>query len=249
MCIPSIRLTLSFSDVSQVEQTKCSLFLRTGAVGMGAIALLIGVLILCNIPGLSTLGTTGGGLFSGVGALMFLTGIFLRCIKESDQPGSEYSTQIPYMGSQGDSQRASSDVIIDFAKITPKNYEQYLDVSQEFDWGKQGNFIFTKEVHDEDFSSSYGPYKYKKGDACLIGRIAHVDGGCYGNGGLEICNGEFVHYPQMSAPSEHFSNLKDFFDYMFRGNFYQGECTRDMEFFALKTIDGKEVRYYNPYKK
>jgi len=247
------------------------------AIGMGAIALSVGILILCGIPGLSSLGTIGGSLFSTVGTLIVLAGICLQCVTKSDQQGSERPTQEHNPGPRVDSQRKGYGVIadearnvskgqtastpdqikgqnnigsIDFSKITPANYEQYLDVSNTLDWktGKKGDFVFTKGVHDKDNIGTIPPYKCKKGDPYLNGEIRYEDKGQYSGGDLEICNGEFIHYPQMSAPAERFSNLKDFFDYMFRGEFYQGECTSRMEFFTLKTIDGKEVRYNNPYK-
>lgn len=94
MCIYPIRLTCPFCDASEEKQTKCSLIIRTMAAGIGAIALLMGVLILCDIPGLSTLGTTEGSLFSALGVLVLLTSAFLKCSKECDWQGSEHFTLI-----------------------------------------------------------------------------------------------------------------------------------------------------------
>src|SRR5262245_60925478 len=95
MSIPSIRLVPSFFNTNQEEKTKCSLISRTMAVGIGAIALLIGVLILCGIPGLSTLGTLGGSLFTAGGASVALIGACLRCIKESEPRDPEHFTHVP----------------------------------------------------------------------------------------------------------------------------------------------------------
>lgn len=276
MCIQSIRLTAPFCNASQEKQTKCSLCARTITVGLGAIALLIGVLILCSIPGLSSLGTIGGSLFSAIGGLTVLAGVCLWCPEKTDQHDSgslrQMLQQEPPAHFQREKQGAIADEVrngpqgevswdliegqnkvgpLDFAKVTPANYQQYLDVSQTLDWeaGKKGDLVFTQRSHKEDFECSWNPRKYKKGDVRLDGCIQHVDRGCYGGAGLEIRNGEFVHYPQMAAPAVHFSNLKIFFDYLFQGDFYQGDCTKDMEFFSLKTVDGKEVRYYRSDKK
>lgn len=138
---------------------------------------------------------------------------------------------------------------IDFAKITPENYEKYLDVNQAFDFdsAKEGDFVFTKGMYKEDFSSEWLVHKWKQGETHLSGCIAPEKKSCFSGGSLDIRNGEFIHYPQMNKAPTHFSNLKDFFDYMFQGKFYQGELTRNMKFFTLRTVDGKEVRYNNPY--
>lgn len=234
MCIQPIKLTLPFCDPSQEKQTTCSLVSRTMAVVIGAIALLIGILVLSGIPipGLSTLGATVGGLFSAAGTLILLVGGCLRCIQESDQ------------------HRERS---IDFAKITPANYEEYIEVHQPYDSiaAKKGDFVFTKGTHEENYASPphwNDPYHSKKGEDYLSGIIQYTDGGTFSAAGLEIQDGQFVHYPQKMAPAVRFTNLKDFFNYMFRGGFYQGECTKDMEYFTLLTVDGEEVRYNNPYK-
>lgn len=262
MCIQSIRLINPFCDASQEKQTKCSLILRTMAVGLGVIALLIGVLILCGIPSLSTLGTTGGSLFSILGALMLLTSVFLRCIEESDQQDSEHSKLISHKRSQDDSQRVNNDSVvdlqggsettcstldqgnsrnktdtIDFAKINPANYKQYLDLSGRLNHrtDEEGDFFFIEN----------------KGG--LAGEVASRSHGMLGSLGckdLKIKDGKFHHHENGTLETMRtFSNLKDFFDYLFRGDFFHGDGTSSLKFLTLRTVEGIKVRYYNPYKK
>lgn len=63
---------------SQQKQTRRSLIMRVIAAATAAIAVLMGVLILCKIPMLASLGTTAGWSLSAAGALILLATLCLR---------------------------------------------------------------------------------------------------------------------------------------------------------------------------
>lgn len=92
MCIQQIRLTVPFCNTTQEEQTLPSLIVRIMAVGLGSITLIIGILVLCDIPGLSSLGTMGGGSCIAGGGVVLVVGACVLYVKESDQEGSEQSS-------------------------------------------------------------------------------------------------------------------------------------------------------------
>ena len=83
MEIQSIRCALPCCTRAEEEQTKCSLNTRITVVGLGGIALLVGILALSGISGLSALGTMGGAALTAIGGLMLMAGLCLRCVKGS----------------------------------------------------------------------------------------------------------------------------------------------------------------------
>jgi len=74
---------LPFCYTIQGEQTKLSIGFRVTATALGTIAVLIGTLILCDIPTLSLLGTTSGWIALSVGLALILTAVALRYVKKA----------------------------------------------------------------------------------------------------------------------------------------------------------------------
>ncbi len=223
MCIQSIKLSRSFCNSKQERQTDCSVVSRTIACGLGAISLLIGVLILSGVLHLPSGGFLAGGLCVATGASTLLAGGCLQIIKEKE-------------------------AVFDFSTITPATYAKHLKM-QKFDSynAKLGDFLFTKKTYSSRFGQPASEYL----DITIINQEPKRPGGMYGylSGlSLKIHEEQFVYDPHWDKPAVHFSNLQAFFDYLFKGAFYQGECISGMEFFTLKTVDGKEVRYNNPSK-
>jgi hypothetical protein len=99
MAIPSIRLALPCCAHSGEEQTQGSLIFRITAVGLGGIALLIGILALSGIHGINALGTVGGTALTITGSLVLLAGLCLRCIKgdgiEATAPRGTQDSHVP----------------------------------------------------------------------------------------------------------------------------------------------------------
>src|SRR5262245_34276458 len=88
MGVQSIRCTLPFFARAEVKQTKCSRITRITAVGLGGIALLVGILVLSGIPGLQALGTTCGWSLFAIGIVFLLVGI---CLKRTASDGHSNS--------------------------------------------------------------------------------------------------------------------------------------------------------------
>lgn len=232
MCIQSLSFSPPFCDRSKAEQTKSCLITKIALAALGAMALLIGALVLFGIPGLAELGSTGGGMLCGGGFVLLLLGICLK-YKQRMQPEANSSASV---NQNFESQLQS----IDFSKITPENYAQYLILDEGFDFetGRVGDFLFCHPESD--------------GRICLSSQVAVLSNGqltVFGGWTLIIENGQFLYNENGTQTTVRtFSNLKDYFDYLFRGEFDQGEITRNLEYFTLKTLDGKEVKYHNPYK-
>lgn len=94
MGIESIHWGLPFcGDVE--EQTECSLITRTAFVGMGGIALLVGIFALSGIPGLNALGTSEGIILSSLGGLTLLIALCIRCVKRNIEKGEEQNAIAP----------------------------------------------------------------------------------------------------------------------------------------------------------
>lgn len=228
MPIPLIRLTLPCCSSSQEEQTKCSLITRATVVGIGTITLLIGILTLSGVSGLSHLGSAAGWSFLPIGILIFLAGICLRSIKENNIEVKEK----PF----------------DFAIITPKNYENYLAlVGQHSLQVKRspGHFLFKKEMYEEDFNDSSIKENHTKGGIYLSGWLfLGKSEGVHTGIDLEIRDDQFMYFPDNNGEPVTFSNLKEFFNYLFQVH----GVTKNLKFFILTMADGKKMLYNNPYR-
>lgn len=88
----SIAPGLPFCQKTQGKQTNLSIGLRITAVVFGAIAAIVGMLILLHIPGLSQFGNVIGWTAVSVGAFLALMGASIKCIK--NQPLQSNSQSI-----------------------------------------------------------------------------------------------------------------------------------------------------------
>lgn len=69
------------------QQTPWSVSLRASAVALGTIAVIIGILILLEVPGLSRLGTTVGWTTLSLGLVIAVVGASIQCVRNhSDAP-------------------------------------------------------------------------------------------------------------------------------------------------------------------
>lgn len=76
------------------EQIFASKALRVTAIVLGVIALMVGVLILCNVQGLG-LGKVWGGCFAGGGAGLIMVAAALQCVR--DRSVNENTKRPPFM--------------------------------------------------------------------------------------------------------------------------------------------------------
>lgn len=84
----SIACGLPFCQNNRVHQTKVSIGLRVTAVAIGTIAVLIGILILCGIPGLNHLGSSVAWPALSVGVSLLMLGAALKCVRKPTESGS-----------------------------------------------------------------------------------------------------------------------------------------------------------------
>lgn len=73
---------------SRAEQTRVSIGLRVTAIAIGLIAILIGTLIYCGIPGLGHLGYSVAWPVISSGIVLFLLGTTLECVKKEAESDS-----------------------------------------------------------------------------------------------------------------------------------------------------------------
>lgn len=82
MGIELIRWGLPFCGNVE-EESECSLITRTAVIGLGGIALVVGIFALSGIPGLNALGTIEGAVLTSTGGFILLMGLCLRSVKEN----------------------------------------------------------------------------------------------------------------------------------------------------------------------
>lgn len=219
MCI-QVNYSFAFCDSSRKEG-KCSLAARIVGIALGAISLLLGVLILCGVPGLAQLGTTIGGLNCAGG---ILGGIISFCIKFEKHHTSS--------GTQADR-------TLDFSDITPENYEAHLNLDPSIDseQARAGDFMITRSLNNQPGLEGKISCILGNGEKSLFELNLKIEGG---NFCCEVHEGG-------SPISLAFDNLKEFFDYLLKGNFHQGERIKVLDHFNLRVKEGI-ARYRNPYK-
>lgn len=84
---------LPFCQNPKDIQTNLSIGLRITAVVLGTLAVIVGALVLLNIPGLSHLGTTVGWTLVSIGTFLALVGISIKCVKDKSQIEEKEATQ------------------------------------------------------------------------------------------------------------------------------------------------------------
>lgn len=82
MSISAIRCGMPCGVRDGEEQTKCSFFTRIGAVVLGALAALLGALIVSGVVHLSALGTIGSWSLVGAGALILVVALAVQCVEK-----------------------------------------------------------------------------------------------------------------------------------------------------------------------
>jgi hypothetical protein len=163
MFIQSLGCVPSFSCRSKSQEATSSVILRTIAIGLGAIALLSGLLAIKGISPFSHLGIPASISFITCGSALALLGVLLKCIKADSENNP-----------------------LDLAKINPDNFNEYLEPSpKEYDFKtiKEGEVVFTFE--DEQllgfitFATKNGEIRRSGSKALKIqdGKFVHfVDG-------------------------------------------------------------------------
>ena len=84
---------LPFCQNPKDIQTNLSIGLRITAVVLGTLAVIVGTLILLNIPGLSHLGTTVGWTLVSIGTFLVLVGVSIKCVKRKSVITTENEPQ------------------------------------------------------------------------------------------------------------------------------------------------------------
>lgn len=131
-------------------------------------------------------------------------------------------------------ERSKTDTF-DFSQITPENFEEFIDVSQKFDFNtsKVGHLIFTKKGNFTN--PSYLIHLCVQGSQ--YGTVAKVE---LGSWQVKFKN---FYYEANRYRKKNFSNSKEFFDALFtETNLF----ALKFEFLQIKTPEGKEIRYYKP---
>lgn len=80
MCIPTIGCSLPICNPGQERQPICSLITKITSIVLGAIALLVGTLVLCEVSGLQAVSTAGGWSLIASGAFLLFAAVCVRCI-------------------------------------------------------------------------------------------------------------------------------------------------------------------------
>lgn len=248
MSLPSIRCSLPFSWGAE-KQTCYGLTARIGIIALGAIAVAAGILTLCKIPGICALGPTIGGFVLASGSVLLLLGLCIRCMKKSSPNEIQQPQILPQPRSIHSSVSENAliqDAPIDFGKITHENYENHIDVEQKYRSDSElGELVFIKATQPIDFK--FGDRNLKKGDIVLFIYVrVQENSNKIAAGRLAIGDSEFVYYPEFGK-AEHFSNLKVFFNFLFRGEHFAGNTMKQLNCFVLRTVNGKKIYYPNPH--
>ena len=132
---------------------------------------------------------------------------------------------------------------INFSKITPQNIDQVLDVNHEFDFhtARIGEFFLKK--------TQWGYIAVLGFDATIPDPygIRGVGVGSY-NCSFEVSEkNQFKVHQNGTSNYHHFDNLEGVLNYLLKGDYYQGESFKRTEALIIKTAQGQDILYNNPF--
>lgn len=81
-----------FCQKDSREETRFSFPTRVTSIAIGSIAAAVGLLVVCQVPMLSSLGTTAGATMLPIGLCLALVGSFVKYVKKPHMPISHSST-------------------------------------------------------------------------------------------------------------------------------------------------------------
>ncbi len=134
------------------------------------------------------------------------------------------------------------------ASVTPDNITSLLDVNMlgpRWHWDHPGEF----KLGPQDFL-----FMITSGRECHDGGYMHYSAGLFDpreqshkGASFWIQDGKFACRQQINRAIHQFNTLKDYIDWLCKGEFYQGEDTRVKGNYVFKKLDGQYIRYRNPF--